>query len=186
MRRNKLNTLILASMFLAMGIVLPFFTAQIKEIGNMLLPMHIPVLLCGLICGSQYGMVVGFILPLLRGAVFSMPALYPNAVWMSLELATYGFVIGFLFRRFPKQNISAVYGSLITAMISGRLVWGVVKTVVLGLAGKAFSFQAFLAGGFLEAIPGIVLQLVFIPAVMGILERVKNNGGCKDASCHCD
>lgn len=82
-------------MFVAIGVVLPFFTGQIPQIGNMLLPMHIPVLLCGLICGWQYGGMVGFILPLLRTMLFGMPVLYPTGIAMAFELAAYGLVIGF-------------------------------------------------------------------------------------------
>jgi uncharacterized membrane protein len=87
-------------MFLALGIVLPFLTGQIKEIGDTLLPMHIPVMLCGLICGGKYGFAVGLVLPFLRSATVGMPPIYPNAVWMSAELATYGFMIGFLYFSF--------------------------------------------------------------------------------------
>ena len=76
-KKNILN-LTLAAMFMAIGIVLPFFTGQIPQIGKMLLPMHIPVILCGLICGWQYGLVVGFILPFLRYVMFGMPLLFPN------------------------------------------------------------------------------------------------------------
>ena len=66
---TKIKNLTFSAMFLALGMVLPFLTGQIPQIGNMLLPMHIPVLLCGLICGWQYGALVGLILPLLRYAV---------------------------------------------------------------------------------------------------------------------
>ena len=87
MKNNTLKKTILAAMFLGLGLVLPFLTGQIKEIGNMLLPMHIPVLLCGLICGWQYGIAVGFIMPILRSFLFSMPHMFPNAVSMAFELA---------------------------------------------------------------------------------------------------
>ena len=170
----------LSAMFLAIGIILPFFTAQIKEIGDTLLPMHIPVMLCGLICGPQYGLIVGFVLPFLRAIIFSMPPLYPTAVWMSFELATYGFVIGFLYLRFRKQRIGYLYFCLIMAMISGRVVWGIVKTIVLGLGGNAFTFKAFITGGLLDAIPGIVLQLILIPSIMSLLKlvmvKIENDG----------
>jgi len=72
-------------MFIAIGLVLPFFTGQIPQIGRMLLPMHIPVFLCGLICGWKYGLMVGFILPLLRYAVFGMPVIFPNGIAMAFE-----------------------------------------------------------------------------------------------------
>ena len=66
MKNSNVKNLALSAMFIAIGQVLPFFTGQIPQIGNMLLPMHIPVLLCGLICGWKYGALVGFTTPLLR------------------------------------------------------------------------------------------------------------------------
>lgn len=153
-------------MFLALGVVLPFFTGQMKEIGDTLLPMHIPVMLCGLLCGYPYGFIVGLVLPLFRAVTVGMPPLYPNAVWMALELATYGFVIGFLYFRFHKKQMWWLYCCLVTSMVSGRIVWGIAKTLLLGVAGKAFTLQAFLAGGLIDAFPGILLQLVLIPAIM--------------------
>ena len=93
-QNQSLRNLLLAAMFLAIGLVLPFFTGQIKEIGNMLLPMHLPVFLCALICGWQYGTAVGFIMPLLRFALFSMPRM-PTALAMAFEMATYAFVAAF-------------------------------------------------------------------------------------------
>ena len=53
--KQRIYDLILAALCMALGIVLPFFTGQIPQIGGMLLPMHLPVLLCGLLCGWQYG-----------------------------------------------------------------------------------------------------------------------------------
>ncbi|MCD8381229.1 MAG: ECF transporter S component [Lachnospiraceae bacterium] len=173
MNRNQKNirTMVLAAMFLAIGIVLPTITGGIPQIGNLLLPMHIPVLFCGLICGWQYGLIVGFITPLLRGAIFVYPIFYPNGLGMAFELATYGSVIGFLYARFHKKNVASLYISLISAMIVGRVVWGVVRVIMLGVAGTAFSWQMFIAGAFLNAIPGIILQLVLIPAVMTALQK---------------
>ena len=91
---NKNRKLTLAAMFLAIGQVLPFITGQIPQIGVMLSPMHFPVLLCGMACGWQYGGLVGFICPLLRGVLFGMPALFPNGTAMAFELMTYGCVTG--------------------------------------------------------------------------------------------
>ena len=84
--KEHIKNLVTAAMLLAVGIVLPFFTGQIPQIGSMLLPMHLPVLVCGLICGWQYGGIVGFILPLLRYALFGMPPM-PNGIAMAFELA---------------------------------------------------------------------------------------------------
>ncbi len=173
MKNRPMKNLVLSAMFLAVGLVLPFFIGQIPAIGKMLLPMHIPVLLCGLICGWQWGLGVGFILPLLRSLLFGMPAMYPTAAAMAFELAAYGAVIGFLYARSKWQCVKALYKCLIPAMLAGRLVWGGVMFLMLGLGGSAFTFEAFLAGAVLNAVPGIVLQLILIPAVMVLLDRTK-------------
>ncbi len=167
MKNNqKTKRIILSALFLALGIVLPFFTGQIKEIGDTLLPMHIPVLLTGFICGWQWGLVVGLILPILRSVLFSMPPMFPNAIWMAAELATYGVVSGIMYSKAKK-----VYLSLIISMISGRVVWGITKAILLGFGGKAFTLTAFITGGFLDAVPGIILQLILIPVIVKIVNK---------------
>jgi len=165
------KNLTLAAMFVAVGIVLPFITGNIPEIGRMLLPMHIPVLLCGLICGWKYGLTVGLILPLMRSVLFGMPPLFPTAVAMTFELAAYGFVIGFLYGRSRWQCVVALYRSMIVAMLAGRVVWGVAQILLLGIGGNAFTWQMFMAGAFVNAVPGIILQLIVIPAIMVALNR---------------
>ena len=87
-RRVKISKLVLSGLFLALAFVLPFLTGQVPEIGNMLCPMHIPVLLCGFICGWPYGLLIGFLSPLLRSLILGMPPMFPKAVCMALELAT--------------------------------------------------------------------------------------------------
>lgn len=169
--KSSLKSLTLAAMFLAAGLVLPFLTGQIQAIGSMLCPMHIPVLLCGLICGRRYGGAVGFILPLLRSVTFGMPVLFPSAVAMAFELMTYGYVIGLLYGRSRWQCVVALYRSLIVAMLAGRVVWGIAEIILLGLTGSAFTAEAFLAGAVLNALPGIALQLVLIPLIMLALHR---------------
>lgn len=173
MRKNELKNLILSAMFLALGVVLPLFTTQIKEIGDSLLPMHIPVLLCGALCGWKYGAVIGFILPFFRSIIFSMPPIYPNAVWMAFELLAYGAVFGFLYNNAKRKNVLTLYLSLISALLAGRIVWAIVKTLLLSFAGKTFTFSAFLMGGFVDAIPGLALQLVLVPLVVMIAEGYK-------------
>lgn len=169
--KNNIKKLTLSAMFIAIGIVLPFFTGQIKEIGNMLLPMHIPVFLCGLICGWEYGGVVGFILPLMRSMMFGMPPIFPNAIAMSVELMTYGLVAGALYSSSKWQCVVALYRSLITAMIAGRIVWGMTEVMLLGVGGSGFTWKAFLSGALLNSIPGIIIQLILIPAIMVALNK---------------
>lgn len=169
--KKTTQKLTLSAMFLAVGMVLPFLTGQIPQIGNMLLPMHLPVFLCGLICGWNYGAAVGFILPLIRSAVFGMPVFFPNATGMAFELMTYGLVAGLLYGLSKWQCILALYRALIAAMIAGRAVWGLVQVIQLGISGSAFTWQMFMAGALINAIPGLIVQLILIPAIMVALNR---------------
>ena len=170
MKTTATTNLVLSGLFLGLGLVLPFLTAQIPEIGSKLLPMHIPVLLCGFFCGARSGLLVGFITPLLRSILFGMPVMFPMAVSMAFELAAYGFVAGLLYHILPSKKIS-IYVALIASMLCGRLVWGVVCYVLFGLNGTAFTWQIFTAGAFINAIPGIIIQLVLIPLIVLAAER---------------
>ena len=158
-------------MFLAIGMVLPFLTGQIPQVGNMMLPMHIPVLLCGLICGWQYGADLGFVLPLLRYLIFGMPVLFPTGTAMAFELMTYGLVIGLVYSLSRWKCIISLYRALIAAMIAGRIVWAAAQMILLGVSGGAFTMKIFLAGAFFNAVPGIIIQLILIPTVMIALGR---------------
>lgn len=174
MKRNQTKThiknMVLAAMFMALGLVLPFLTGQIPQIGNMMLPMHLPVLLCGLICGWQYGGIVGFVLPLFRYMLFAMPPM-PAGIAMAFELATYGAVVGFLYARSRWQCVIALYRCLIIAMIAGRVVWAAARIIMTGVTSVPFTWEIFLSGAFLTAIPGIILQLIVIPAIMVAMDR---------------
>ena len=171
MKNTSVRKLTYAALCLALALVLPFLTGQIPEIGSMLCPMHIPALLCGFLCGGPWGLVVGGIAPVLRSLLFSRPPMF-SAIPMAFELAAYGIVAGILYRRLPRRK-GRIYISLIVAMLAGRLVWGVVQVVMMGMQGSAFTMEAFLAGAITTAIPGIILQLVLIPAVVAALEKAK-------------
>lgn len=160
-----------SALFLAIGFVLPFFTGQIPQIGSMLLPMHIPVFLCGLICGGPYGLVIGLILPVLRSMVFGMPPMFPTAIAMAFELATYGFVIGRVYSHAKWQCIKQLYIALLISMAAGRIVWAVVTCVLVGLSNV--SAMMLINGALLTAIPGIVVQLILIPMIMVTLDKAK-------------
>ena len=167
-KQNKLFKLTVASMLLALAFVLPYLTANNRELGNALCLMHIPVLLCGFFCGGPWGLVVGFIAPLLRFFIIGAPPM-PIAATMAFELAAYGLMSGILYRAFPKKKIF-IYCSLIISMIAGRLVLGVANFVV---SGADYGLEAFWTGAVVNAIPGIILQIVLIPVVVMALEKVK-------------
>ena len=167
----RLKNLMLSAMFIALGFVLPFLTGQIPQVGKILLPMHIPVLLCGLICGAEYGLAVGLVLPLLRSFTLGEPPLYPMALAMAPELATYGFVSGFLFSRARWKCLRSLLRCLIIAMLAGRIVYGLAMVSLLGLGGHGYTWSMFVMGAFVNSVPGIIVQLVLIPAIMLALHR---------------
>lgn len=168
--RENIRSLVLAAMFLAIAYVLPFVTGQIPQVGNMLCPMHIPVLLCGFICGPWWGVVVGMTVPLLRSVTLGMPVIFPQAVCMAVELAVYGAIVGLLYQRLPKKKI-CIYVSLLFAMTAGRIAWGIAMYGCLGMKGESFGISAFLAGAVINAIPGIILQIVLIPVFIMFFEK---------------
>lgn len=161
-----------AALFLALALVLPFLTGQIPEIGKMLSPMHIPVLLCGFLCGWPWGLAVGFIAPLLRSVLFGVPAMFPGAVAMAFELAVYGALSGLLYSILPRKTRS-IYVTLIVSMIAGRVVWGIVRWILAGLSGSSFTWELFIAGAVTNAVPGIILHIVLIPVLVIVLERAR-------------
>ena len=168
MKKNQILCLVISAMLLAIGFVLPFLTGQIPEVGSMLLPLHLPALICGFVCGWPWGLAVGFVLPILRSLLFGMPPMIPTALCMAFEMAAYGAAAGVLFKR------CNVYVSLIGAMVIGRIVWGVASWAVYGLLmSSPFTIAAFWLGGFANAWPGMALQLVLVPLIVLALKRAK-------------
>ncbi len=163
--RERTLRMVLAAFFLALAYILPFLTGQIPEIGAMLCPMHLPILLCGFICGWPWGLTVGIAAPLLRSLTLGMPPLFPTAVCMAAELAVYGAVSGLLYRLLPKKR-GFTYIALLVAMILGRLVWGGAMYLCLGLSGASFTLGAFFAGAVTGALPGIAAQIILIPPII--------------------
>ena len=172
-KRNDIKKLTLSAMFFALAFVMPFLTGQIPQIGSMLCPMHIPVLLCGFFCGAPWGLVVGFIAPILRSFTLGMPPMFPTAFCMAFELATYGFIAGWLHNKLSNKKVN-VYVSLLGAMVIGRLVWGIIMFCCMGFDTSKFGLNAFLAGAVLNAVPGIIVQIVLIPVLVITLGKIVN------------
>lgn len=172
MDRKKTIKITSSAICLALAIVFPFITGQIQQIGNMFCPMHIPVLLCGFICGWPWGLAVGFIAPLLRSAIFGMPVMFPQAVAMAFELATYGLLAGICYKIFPKK-IYYYYISLLISMIGGRIVWGIAEFIFVKIQGAEFTVSAFVAGALTYAIPGIIIQILLVPVLVFAFENAK-------------
>ncbi|HHU31920.1 MAG: ECF transporter S component [Zhaonellaceae bacterium] len=157
------------AIFLALGLLIPYIFHATGIPGQVFLPMHIPVLLCGFMVGHPYGLIVGFITPLLNAFLTGMPPIYPTAVAMSFELATYGLVAGWLYR---SRGLN-LFVSLIISMVLGRVVSGMANFILLGLAGQKYGFQAFLMSAFVKAFWGIIIQLIVIPVVIKTVGKAR-------------
>ena len=168
--RNLAKDLTSAAVCLALCMVLPFLTGQIPEIGSALSPMHIPVLLAGFLCGPWWAAAVGAVAPILRFALFGMPPIFPTGLAMCFELAAYGLVSGLLYAKLPKKNAN-IYVALVTAMVLGRVLWGCVMVVLMGITGAGFTWAAFVAGAFVNAVPGIIVHILLIPIIVLALRK---------------
>lgn len=161
MKKSMTVNLTGAALCVALGLILPVLFHMIGA-GSVFLPMHIPVLLCGLLFGWQYGAACGVVIPLLSSLLTGMPPIFPTAPAMMLELCAYGLLTGVFYRKL-RWN---VYPALIVAMLGGRVISGFANAIFLGMANKPYGFAAFLSGAFIQAVPGIIIQIVFIPVIV--------------------
>ncbi|MEA5048524.1 MAG: ECF transporter S component [Eubacteriales bacterium] len=168
---SNTKRLILAGLCVALGIVLPVAFHSVANAGSIFLPMHIPVLLCGLICGWPFGLACGILTPLLSSVITGMPpmAYLPS---MLCELAVYGFVSGMMMRHVKTGRLLAdLYISLISAMLLGRLVYGLLNALIFR-AGE-YSIAMWTTAAFITALPGILIQLAVIPVLVLSLQKAK-------------
>ena len=168
-RKNQTVNLVMTGLCIAIGIVLPMAFHSVPNAGSVILPMHIPVLLCGLICGPIYGLASGILTPALSSLLTQMPpmAYLPS---MLCELAIYGLVAGLAIRLIrAKSNVANVYLSLVAAMLCGRVIYGVVNALIFQ-AGR-YSMELWLTASFVTALPGIIIQLVAIPVLVLLLQK---------------
>ncbi len=171
-RNQNYLRMVYAAVCLALCMLMPFLVGQLPPIAAKVSPMHIPVFLAGFLCGPWWACAVGFIAPLLRSVIFGMPPMVPTAIAMAFELATYGLVSGLLYKLLPKKTVN-IYVALIAAMLIGRVVWGCAMLVIMGVTGSSFTWAAFMAGAFTNAVPAIILHIVLIPLLVIALRRAK-------------
>ena len=171
--KNKTQRLTLAGMFLALGIILPYALGHgIGIPGTLLLPMHLPVLLCGFICGPAYGLLCGMLLPVLNCMITGMPSLFPMLPIMFCELSVYGLCSGLLFSKSPLGRLKfGIYIALPITMICGRIAYAAAFYSLLLTVGefKALSVSAAVVSG----LPGILIQLLLIPPIILMIRKNK-------------
>jgi riboflavin transporter FmnP len=168
---TNLKKTIVTAMLVALCVVLPMAFHAVPQAGIMLLPMHIPVLLAGLVCGWKFGLITGLVAPILSSVMTGMPPMGIVPV-MTIELGVYGLVAGLMIQ-FVRTKRSSVdlYISLATAMMAGRVIAGMAQALYFFEGTYMMSMWATLY--FQTALPGLVIQLAFIPSVVMALEREK-------------
>lgn len=172
---NKhLRNLTYTAVLWAAAFLLPFLTANDQALGNAVCPMHVPVLLCGIICGPVWGGVMGFCAPLLRSAVIGAPPFPLVALPMAFELLAYAVTAGVLYRLLKNRlDYYGIYVALLVAMVVGRVVLGVAKYFVMGFKELPFGIEGFITGSVLPAWPGVCLQFALIPPIIYALKKAK-------------
>lgn len=161
---------VLAALCVAFCVVLPMAFHAIPNSGSVFLPMHIPVLICGLVCGWPYGFLCGLMGPALSSLLTMMPpaAMLPS---MMVECGTYGMVSGLVLRYVRTGKTTPdLYIALISAMLAGRVAAGVSKALIFS---PGITMSAWIASSFVTALPGIILQLVAIPLLVSLLTKAR-------------
>lgn len=169
----KTRKLTVGAFCLALALLLPqaFHLIGMQQAGQLFLPMHIPVLIGGMMLGWQYGLLLGIMSPLLSFALTGMPSA-DRVIFMMLELMSYGGIAGLCYQSLRiKERPLGGYISLILAMIAGRVVYGTAISLAallfhLNLGGFAAVWAALITG-----MPGIVTQMLFLPALARIVEK---------------
>lgn len=164
----KTKKLVLSGFFIACGVILPMVFHMFSMGGTVFLPMHIPVLIAGYFLGPMYGAAVGIVTPIISGLLTGMPPLVPVMPIMAFELCGYGLFTGLIFEKTNK-----IYLSLISAMVAGRLL-AIVGAFVISLTlAPKINPIAYVVGGLSIAIPGMIIQLIFIPMLIKLLFKNK-------------
>ena len=168
---TKIKKSVICAMCIALCVVLPQLFHAIPNAGSIWLPMHIPVLLCGLICGPTFGLLCGCFGPVLSSLITAMPA-FAYLPQMVIECAIYGFVSGFMMKVIKTKSLYLdLYISLIVAMLIGRIIAGIFKALIF-MAGK-YSLAIWLSSHFVTALPGIIVQIIVIPSIVVTLIKAK-------------
>lgn len=164
MKRRKITTkkLVTASMLLAIGVIIPSIFHITGLPGQMLLPMHIPVLIGGFLLPPTLALLLGMLTPLLNSFITGMPVLFPIAIILVFELGAYGLITSLLYRVLKIPSLLA----LIISMIVGRLVAGLTIFVLSAFFTLPLDPIIFVKGAVITGLPGIIIQIILIPSLV--------------------
>lgn len=162
---------IITAVCIALCVVLPQAFHAIPNAGSIYCPMHIPVLLCGLICGWQYGLLCGIAGPLVSALITGMPPA-AGLPGMLVECAAYGALTGLMMQLVHTKKVYPdLYISLLVAMLGGRIISGIAKALIF--SAGSYSMTAWVTGSFVTSLPGIIVHLVLIPSIVYALMKAK-------------
>lgn len=167
-KSQSTQKMVISALCIALCYVLPFLTGGNQQLNTALSPMHIPVFLCGYVCGPWWAMAVGFISPLFRSLTIGAPPLL-GAASMAFELAAYGLCAGLLYRMLPKK-VPYLYVTLLVSMVIGRIVSVLAKIIIFSIAARPVTVGAYFTAAFVDTLPGAALHLALIPPVVMALQ----------------
>lgn len=153
-------------LFIIGAIILPQVFHMVGWVGPTFLPMHIPVILAGVILGKKYGLITGITAPLLSTLITGMPVVFPMLPIMILELGAYGFIAGVLFKKDSIPMVVALLGT----MIVGRIAYALGFYGILLFSGTELASSIAPLSAIVTGIPGIIIQILVIPMVVKMLE----------------
>lgn len=168
------RTVATAALVCALSVLVPqvFHLLGGKPLGNAFLPMHLPVLLGGYLLNPAAAMLCGMLSPILGFLLTGMPAV-PRLFFMIFELGAYGLFTSL----FARKCRLPVFLSLPLSMLAGRIVYFLsllfaLRVLHLELAG-APSASAALISAVATGVPGILLQLAAVPALLTAMRKAK-------------
>jgi Protein of unknown function (DUF1393). len=169
---SQIKKIVITALSVALGIVLPMAFHAVPRAGMLYLPMHFPVLLGGLVTGPVYGIVIGLLAPLFSSLLTGMPPA-SSLPMMMIELAFYGFFSGLFMLLLKKLPVAGrVYASLLSAMILGRVLAGIIRALFF-TSGSSYSFSIWFSSYFVTGIVGIVAQIILLPLLYFALVKAK-------------
>ena len=145
---NKLSTMsvvkqsIITAVCIALCVVLPMAFHSIPQAGMIYCPMHIPALICGIICAPQYAIICGIAGPLLSSVLTGMP---------------------------PAAMLPSMLVELTCALLIGRVIAGIVKALIF--ARGEITITAWATSYFVTCLPGIIMQIILVPVIYASLVK---------------
>lgn len=167
MKKTKSREIVLSGLFIALGLLVPMAFHAVGGTGPVFLPMHLPVLVGGFILSPVFALMVGVLTPLLSSVLTGMPVLMPMAFIMMVELGIYGLAVSLM----KEKGVNHIV-TLVGAMILGRISAGIMVVILVGLVGIRFAPPVtFLIGAVTTGLPGILIQLIFIPLLLTAVKK---------------